>query len=248
MTHTTKVQLLLLLSLSAIVAMYFVQPIAQSSAYHQFADARMMMRIPNYWNVLSNLPFLLFGGMGIKLIFQQKKIALWQNRLFFFVGIFITGFGSAYYHWNPCVDTLLWDRLPMVIAFMSFFTLIIGEYIKEEWGEKLLFPMLLLGIASVFYWYWTETNNAGDLRAYALVQFLPLILIPIMTFLFERKLGNTSIYWKLIAIYALAKIFETFDAEVFVYFPISGHSLKHFTGSLAAFFLWKNLKKQEINN
>jgi hypothetical protein len=242
MTQTTKIQLLLFLALSAIVAMCFVQPISQSAAYHQFADARQFFEIPNFFNVLSNLPFLLFGGMGIWTIIRQEKIALWQNRLFFFIGVFLTGFGSAYYHWNPCVDTLVWDRLPMVIAFMPFFTLIIGEYIEEQWGEKLLFPMLLLGIASVWYWYWSEMNHAGDLRSYILVQFLPLILTPIIMLLFERKSGKTNIYWIIIAIYALAKILEAFDTSVFVYFPISGHSLKHITGSFAAFFLCKNVK------
>ncbi len=242
MKHTTKIQLILSIAFSAIVAMCFVQPIPQSAAYHQFADARQIFAIPNFLNVLSNLPFLLFGGLGILATMRQKEIALWQNRLFFFIGVFLTGFGSAYYHWNPCVDTLVWDRLPMVIAFMPFFTLIIGEYIEEKWGENLLFPMLLLGIASVLYWYWGEMNNAGDLRSYVLVQFLPLILTPIMMLLFERKLGKTNIYWKMIAIYALAKVFETFDTPIFTYFPISGHSLKHITGSFAAFFLWNNIK------
>lgn len=243
MTQKTKIQLLLFVAFSTIFAMCFVSPIPQSAAYHQFADTNVFLGIPNFFNVLSNLPFLLFGGMGILTILRQKKVALWQNRLFFFIGVFLTGFGSAYYHWNPCVETLVWDRLPMVIAFMPFFTLIIGEYIAEKWGEKLLFPMLLLGIASVLYWYWSEMNHAGDLRSYALVQFLPLLLTPMIMLLFERKLGKTNIYWMIIATYALAKVFETFDAAIFIYFPISGHSLKHIISSLAAFFFWQNLKK-----
>ena len=246
MTQTTKVQLLLFVALITILAMCFVPPIPQSTAYHQFADTRAFWGIPNFFNVLSNLPFLLFGGTGILTIIQQEKVTLWQNRLFFFIGVFLTGFGSAYYHWNPCIETLVWDRLPMVIAFMPFFTLIIGEYITEKGGQKLLFPMLLLGICSVLYWYWTETNHAGDLRSYALVQFLPLLLAPMIMLLFERKLGKINIYWIIIATYAVAKIFETFDAAVFTYFPISGHSLKHIIGSFAAFFFWKNLNQHYI--
>jgi hypothetical protein len=34
-----------------------------------------------------------------------------------FLGIFLTGFGSSYYHWNPNDDTLFWDRLPMTLCF-----------------------------------------------------------------------------------------------------------------------------------
>lgn len=242
MTHQLKIKLLGLFAALLILAVFFVERIPQSNAYHQFADGRMMANVPNFYNVLSNLPFLVFGIMGILAILQKEKTALWKNRLFFFVGILLTGFGSAYYHWNPCIDTLVWDRLPMVMAFMPFFTLIIGEYIDEKWGEQLLFPALFLGISSVVYWYWTEMKGIGDLRAYALVQFLPLLLMPIIMFSFELKLGKTNIYWTMIGIYALAKVFETYDAQVFAYFPISGHSLKHLTGASAAFWLWKQQK------
>ncbi len=239
MTNTRKVQLLLFFSSIAIVTMCFVPPIPQSSTYHLFADARTIASIPNAYNVLSNLPFLLFGALGMNSVLQKEKNALSQNRLFFFIGVLLTGVGSGYYHWQPCIETLVWDRLPMVIAFMSFFTLIIGEYIDEKWGQKLLFPMLTLGITSVFYWYWSEMKQQGDLRPYALVQFLPLILTPMIMLLFERKLGKTTLYWSIIAVYVLAKVFETFDSTIFMYFPISGHSLKHLARSRAAFLFWK---------
>ena len=35
----------------------------------------------------------------------------------FFLGLFLTGFGSGYYHWEPTNDTLVLDRLPMTILF-----------------------------------------------------------------------------------------------------------------------------------
>ena len=34
-----------------------------------------------------------------------------------FLGILLTGFGSAYYHLEPNDQTLFWDRLPMAISF-----------------------------------------------------------------------------------------------------------------------------------
>ncbi len=41
-------------------------------------------------------------------------------------------------------------------------------------------PTLAIGIASVFYWQRTEAQGVGDLRLYALVQFLLMLIIPII--------------------------------------------------------------------
>src|SRR5258708_23386311 len=39
-------------------------PIPQDQSYHQFADQRTIFGIPNFWNVVSNLPFLVAGAAG----------------------------------------------------------------------------------------------------------------------------------------------------------------------------------------
>src|SRR5262245_13736155 len=86
-----KHPLIALLGLIASLAILpLLPPIAQDPSYHQFADQRTLLGIPNFWNVISNLPFVLVGAMG-----------LWQfgrDRASFvlFLGIFLTGFGSAY--------------------------------------------------------------------------------------------------------------------------------------------------------
>ena len=36
-------------------------PIAQSGDYHDFVDTRSWLGIPNFWNVMSNVPFLFVG-------------------------------------------------------------------------------------------------------------------------------------------------------------------------------------------
>ena len=43
----------------------FVPPIPQPQTYHRFADQRTLLGIPNFWNVVSNLPFILVGAMGL---------------------------------------------------------------------------------------------------------------------------------------------------------------------------------------
>jgi hypothetical protein len=57
----------MLVGLAAIAAVLFfvVPPIVEFHWYHDFADQRSLLGIPNFWNVISNLPFLFIGGWGI---------------------------------------------------------------------------------------------------------------------------------------------------------------------------------------
>ncbi len=247
-----KIWLLVSLSLIGIVATFFVEPIAQDHSYHHFADTRTLFSVPNFWNVLSNLPFLVFGVAGFISVAQRKPGGIFPQLtaayLVFFTGIFFTGIGSAYYHHDPSNATLLWDRLPMTIAFMAFFAIIIGEFISLETGQKLLLPLLLIGAASVVYWHFTEQAGHGDLRFYALVQFLPIILIPVIMFLFRSGV-NTNLYtWLIILAYLIAKIFETYDAQIYELLRlVSGHTLKHLMASLAPLIFLIGLYKRKID-
>src|SRR6516225_2480418 len=38
---------------------------SDSQTYHQFADQRELFGIPNFWNVISNLPFVAVGAVGL---------------------------------------------------------------------------------------------------------------------------------------------------------------------------------------
>ncbi len=153
------IYLLLILSF---LGLFFLDPIAQDVKYHSFADQNTLLGIPNFWNVLSNLPFLITGLWGLRIIVKQKApIAM----VVFFIGIILVGPGSAYYHWNPNNITLIWDRLPMTIAFTSFFIWILSIFISDK-IKKALIPALLVGAASVVYWAMVD-----DLRFYAWVQF-----------------------------------------------------------------------------
>lgn len=46
-----------LVSLLGIVGVLMLDPIAQDLEYHLFKDQRTIIGIPNFWNVISNLPF-----------------------------------------------------------------------------------------------------------------------------------------------------------------------------------------------
>ncbi len=177
-----KIALLLLLSVSGILSVFLFQPIAQDPVYHHFADSRQYAGIPNFWNVISNFPFVVVGILALYCLVKRKPQGMFQelfiNKLTFFLGIFLTGIGSSYYHLHPANETLLWDRLPMTISFMAFFSIIIGEMISLKAGKAFLVPLLVIGIVSVLYWHITEGKGRGDLRLYGLVQFLPMLLTP----------------------------------------------------------------------
>ncbi len=251
LTYKTKTGLLVLITSIGIISVFFIPPIHQNTNYHHFADSREIYGIPNFYNVLSNLLFLISGATGVifttKQLFQKKQQTMMLSSLFFFIGIFFTGIGSSYYHLHPETETLVWDRLPMTITFMAFFSVIISEYMDPVIGKRLLFHLLFLGIVSVLYWYKTELNDKGDLRFYVLIQFLPLVLIPLILVLFTPKHDNTFFYWAIMAVYILAKVFESADQKVFsTTHYISGHSLKHLMASLAPLiYLWKLVKEKK---
>ena len=59
--------LLILLGAMAVTlaALLLVPPIPQDQSYHQFADQRALLGMPNFWNVVSNLPFIVIGAIGL---------------------------------------------------------------------------------------------------------------------------------------------------------------------------------------
>jgi len=231
--------ILWLVTVVAFVAMAFVEPIAQDPAYHLFVDHRQWWQIPNTLDVLSNLPFVLVGIMGLQYCALHRTHRLFWPFLTIFIGVFSTAYGSAYYHWAPTNGTLVWDRLPMTIAFMGLFTMVLADRIDIRWNRALI-PLLLLGMASVWYWDWTEAHNVGDLRPYALVQFLPMLLIPLVLILYPAPRRDFGCYIGLLCCYGLAKVLEYFDRQVFeLVTVVSGHSLKHLAAALATFFLYR---------
>jgi hypothetical protein len=204
-------------------------PFAQDPVYHAFADDRALAGVPNFWNVVTNLPFLLVGAFGLARLGRLRRPALRTEVLVLASGVALVAFGSAYYHLAPSNATLVWDRLPMTIGFMALFSLIVRDRLSENLGRRAFGPLLALGVASVVYWYVTELHGAGDLRFYYVVQFLPILLIPLILLTGPGAGGlRTSWIWATLAIYLLAKQAESHDQALYEATALlSGHSLKH---------------------
>ena len=251
MPPDNRLKIIVTLLAVCIVAVFSMDPIAQVPGYHNFADRRGTLGIPNFYNVLSNLPFVIIGIMGMRLAGSGRATGglpeLQAVYLTFFAGVFLTGFGSVYYHYHPDNQTLLWDRLPMTIAFMALFSAIVGENVSPQLALKLFIPLLVSGIASAVYWYVSELSGNGDLRAYLLVQFLPVVLIPLILWLFNSRLNGNKYIWGIIVAYGISKLMEFFDARIYSLSGIlSGHSLKHLIAAFATYLFYRALQDRQI--
>jgi predicted membrane channel-forming protein YqfA (hemolysin III family) len=215
-----------------LVAVLAHDSIAQDPAYHAMADTRTLLGIPNALNVISNLPFVAVGIFG--LIALSRRATAFHDRwerwpyLWFFGAVILTAFGSAYYHLAPDNARLVWDRLPMTIAFMALLSAVTAERLGVRIARPLLGPSLLLGATSIAYWYWTEVHGVGDLRLYILVQFGSLLVILLLIALYPARYSGSGYIFAGVAAYAAAKLFEIEDERIFRLGKlISGHTLKH---------------------
>lgn len=242
--------LLLTLAAAGAIALAFTPPIAQPLVYHQFADQRALVGIPNALNVLSNIGFLVVGLWGMLFVAgSHNAFADPIERLpylIFFVGVALTCFGSSYYHLAPDNNRLVWDRLPMTVGFTALYAAVLGERVSLRFAMRALPFFLLAGIASVLYWGWSENVGRGDLRPYLFVQFFPVLTIPLLLWLFPARYTHRGHLLLAVAIYGGAKVFELFDAEFLAATRfISGHSLKHLAAAGATWFVLRMLQKRE---
>lgn len=227
-----RTQLLLILAVGAVIAVAMLQRIPQPPAYHEFADDRTLLGVPNALDVLSNIPFVLVGLWGLAAC--RRRFAERSMYAAFFAGIALTGVGSGWYHLAPAHERLVWDRLPMTLGFMALLAATIAERLSLAWGRRLLAPLLAAGLASVFYWISSERAGVGDLRPYILVQFLSLALIVALLAMYPRRYSHTHLLWLGLAAYAAAKLCESLDHPIFAATDhlVSGHTFKHVIAAL----------------
>lgn len=228
----------------AIIATLFLDPIPQDPGYHRFADRDPLFWVSNFWNVVTNLPFLVIGMVGLIRLPRLEALELRAHYVVFCVGITLVAFGSAYYHLEPSTSALVWDRLPMTIAFMALFAAVVSDRLSWFLGRALLWPLVALGIASIAWWIRTELAGQGDLRPYAIVQFLPMLLMPMILLMWKQNALSTKSLWLGFGAYAAAKLAEQCDALIFAATgSFSGHSLKHLLAALAAWCIVRSFQK-----
>ncbi|KAI4342260.1 hypothetical protein MLD38_026902 [Melastoma candidum] len=229
-----------------VVLMIVTPVIPQDEAYHDFADHRDFFGIPNALNVISNFPFLVVGIAGLILCHYKNYFRfslpgeLWGWTVFY-IGVAAVGIGSSYYHLHPDDARLVWDRLPMTIAFTSIIAIFIIERVDVWKGTLSIAPLLLAGVLSILFF--------DDLRPYAIIQFVPCIAIPLMAILLPPMYTHSSYWLWAAAFYLLAKIEEAEDKQIYnlTHNIVSGHTLKHLCAAMVPVFLTIMLAKREID-
>ena len=223
----------------------------QPADYHDFADHRGWLGIPNFGDVVSNLGFAIVGILGLHALLRKpSRIRFLDSNerwpyLIIFVGLILTAAGSSYYHLAPDNARLVWDRLPMTIVFMSLVAALIAERVSVRAGIALLPVLLAIGVGSVLQWRWSELQGRGDLRFYAAVQLYAMLAVLLALFL-KPRYTRVSDLAVLAAFYILAKVTETFDARIFSFGNIvSGHTIKHLAAAVGSYWILRMLQRRE---
>lgn len=226
----------LLLGVAALLALALFGPVLPASAHqHTLADQRALWGIPCALDVLSNLPFAIAGLWGLVALRRVAPGMLdAPSRALaslFFAGLVCTAAGSALYHWQPQDAGLLWDRLGMVLPFAGLLGLAAASRVSARAGAAAAGTVLLAGPLAVLWW-----SHSGNLLPWAVVQLGGMLVVLALACL-PRRDGALGLHLgAVMALYALAKLFEAADHAVFEATgqAVSGHSLKHVLAAAAA--------------
>ena len=154
-----------------------------------------------------------------------------------FAGLALTALGSAYYHWWPDNHTLVSDRLPIAVSFMALFSAVLAERVTPKAASTLL-PLALFGAASVGYWHFVD-----DLRPYLVAQFLPVLLMPLILWLYPPAYSRGQDFLISIGFYAAAKVLEFQDGPIYAALgqTLSGHTMKHLAAAGGTWWIYRML-------
>jgi hypothetical protein len=233
-----------IITVGAIVISALHGRIAQPLHYNEFADQSSLSGIPHAADVLSNMGFALvaiWGWLTLRPHRTSEQLrAGWPGYRLFLIGLFLTAFGSAWYHLAPDNIRLIWDRLPIALACAG---LLVGVRGDTQHGSRTDIEAIVLGlfaVASVAWWAFTDANGADDLRPYLLLQGLPLVLIPLWQAIYRAPRTDRIAFAAAMGFYVLAKVAEVLDHEIANALGfVSGHTLKHLIATMAtAAIVW----------
>lgn len=216
--------------------------IPQPLQYHYFADQRACFGMQNCLDTASNVLFMLAGVAGLgflrskpgRLAFIEPYEAL--PYALFFLATILAGFGSGYYHIAPDNGRLVWDRAAVALALMSWFAAILCERVS-----------LAAGLGSVAYWGWSEAHGMGDLRPYGLMQLYPMLLIPLLLWLYPPRYSGDRDILIVIGLYLLALLCDLTDRPIAALTGLfSGHTAKHVIAALAMYWVVLRLRRRRI--
>jgi hypothetical protein len=241
--------LIVFASLAAVVAFVFTLawvrlPSQDPESYFQFADRRIYLGIPNFFDVTSNLFFIYCSLYGFYIYLaksEPNRRGFWLPFLVMNIGIFLTAAGSSYFHLLVTPESLFWDRLPMAIIFASMVTMIFADRVNPAGSRFFLVVLNLLTMWTV----WNLSYGNGSLQPYLVAQFGCVLVLLLLAIFFNY--GRLSRMHLLVAagLYGLAKFLEMHDHQVFAALgTMSGHTLKHMAAAAALLVVNSGVKQE----
>jgi hypothetical protein len=190
----------------------------------------MWLGIPHVGDVLSNLPFVIVGALGL----ARRPRGL---RALVFAGFIAIGFGSGGYHLDPGDAGLAFDFLPIVLTLAWLSGLVIADRIDAELGRKVAIGGTFAAVAGVAVWWGGggTTPPGGDMRWYVATQALGVVLVAVAALL-PASGAQLHRGWLLagVAGFLLARGLSSSDQFLLDATGVSGHSLKHLALGAAA--------------
>jgi hypothetical protein len=112
-------------------------------------------------------------------------------------------------------------------------------------GSALLWPLVLLGLASVVYWRWSALAGFENLRPYLAVQYGSIAVVLAVSLLYRSRYTHGWVIFLLAATYGVAKVVEVYDQQIFEFGHwMSGHTLKHLAAALGVYLLLRALQQR----
>ena len=250
---TARISLLALCALLAPwLAAWLLPAFAQPQSYHDYADQRACLGLSHAADVLSNLPFLAVGALGLHFVLHgwhtKNRNAFSDQRgawpyVLLFLGVSLTAFGSASYHAQPNDMTLVWDRLPMALGFAGLVAGTLTDRAPQRISQLLL-AFAAVGAGTVLYWHVSE-----NLVPYLVMQVGFIAVALIATARITSRYTHANRVYAAAGLYAVAVIFERLDHQVYALLGgwISGHTLKHLIACAAIGVVLSMLRARRLS-
>src|ERR1017187_9171541 len=231
-----------------------VPPLAQDPRYHAFADGRTLHGVPNFWNVISNVPFLLVALYGIKSLRLLVAEAFFVGQTGYSQPIPKAGIGGSprfaarafIEPWERIACCLLLAGTAAVGVGSTYYhlhpddarlgwdrlpmTVVFMSLVAATIGERVSMKAGRLLLPPMILLglgavlYW---RYSGDLRPYCIVQFGSILAMPLMLARFPPRYSAGGCLWGTVVLYALAKLVELLDHEIASCLATGGHPWKH---------------------
>jgi hypothetical protein len=231
--------------LSPAIGVALMSPVIKGPTFHQYADGRPLFGLPHAGDVLSNLPFVIVGVLGLVLARRIEHLPRGLVALAF-AGVLGIGVGSATYHVHPIDATLAFDWLPIVLALSWMVALVIADRVDLRVGAIAAVALPLAATASVMWWWLGGgTTSGGDMRWYAFLQLLLVALVPLLVLLYPRGRIDRTYLLLAVGCFVAARAVHAADATILATTGVSGHTLKHLIAGLATFMVLRAVQRAQ---